>query len=358
MAALPAATMAALAVIRERLMAALAVIRERLLVATMAVRLVVTLCCAGHDCGSAVPKPLTADVDDTRLSSLERHVAALQQQLEYAARAQTTQGDAHEREIASLKEGARAAAARASQLGTCDPQLGLLSSGLAGTCSSGCADTCCSVCTTADEAIARFRTHGFVVFQLDVDATCRVQFDELREHMVVSASGMEDNRGTGRTCVNSKHNWKLDVWWNVLERLITDPVIKASMDLIGADYFLDCGGDVVDASAPPGVSPCRWHRDTAAPGEWYVASVLIHDVPIGNAPLCIHSWSALGTDAFIGRTGLVMLRDAWALHKGTANLDASPRAMPSFRFFSDKVGDADKPDKWCTRRSLAQARLR
>ena len=84
--------------------------------------------------------------------------------------------------------------------------------------------------------------------------------------------------------------------------------------------------------------PTTWHRDTGSFADWFVASVLVHEVAKDQAPMQVQSW--MSRDAvvasFHGHPGLCIIRDVWCLHRATCNNTAHGLAMPSFRWHGER----------------------
>ena len=188
-----------------------------------------------------------------------------------------------------------------------------------------------------------FMDHGFVVLDLGLDAEGKTAFANLARHMGRMAVNPElrGNRGPGRTCVNDTANIQNNMWREALKIIMGHRDVKivlSELVLMLKLRFHDCGGDYIEADAVDididgSRNPCRWHRDHTLYLQWFCISVLAEPTSIQQAPLVLESWSECkGRVQFIGQPGLCVIRDVFALHRGSANNAHLPRAMPSFRF--------------------------
>ena len=196
-----------------------------------------------------------------------------------------------------------------------------------------------------DQAFEFYMRHGFVVVDLG-DAPD--VYSAVGANMAKMAATTPHNRGHGRTCVNDWENLSSPVWEACHNMIETSPIVSALLPRIAKHFRLssivdyDAGGDYVEPLAPGCMSdptwdrvgrhPTLWHRDTQTFADWFVASVLVHQVAMDQAPMQIQSWSGSVNASFHGRPGLCLIRDAWCVHRATPNHTAHARAMPSFRF--------------------------
>ena len=203
-----------------------------------------------------------------------------------------------------------------------------------------------------DQAFQFYMLHGFVVVDLgdapDVYSALSANMAAMAAELSEQGPTAPQNRGLGRTCVNDFDNLSSPVWGACHNMIETSPIVSALLPRIAKHFRLssiveyDAGGDYVAPLAPGYISdptwdrvgrhPTQWHRDTQTFADWFIASVLVHQVAMDQAPMHIQSWSGSVNASFHGRPGLCLIRDAWCVHRATPNHTARARAMPSFRF--------------------------
>ena len=120
--------------------------------------------------------------------------------------------------------------------------------------------------------------------------------------------------------------------------------------------FRDCGGDFVAAGASVDDvagfgGPRQWHRDHQCYLQRFCASVLAGATDLAQGPLLLESWSSSeGRVYFMGQPGLLAIRDARALRRGSRTDARLPRSIPSFRFGAGNAAEASfsmsLPELW------------
>ena len=188
-----------------------------------------------------------------------------------------------------------------------------------------------------------FLDNGFVVLDLGLDAEGITIFADVAREMAAMAMDPEikHNRGPGRTCVNSTANIRNTVWKKAVKIIMQNDTARVVMCELVKRFkiqFHDCGGDYIEGGSPDTDdgefrNPCRWHRDYPFYMQWFCISVLAEPTDISQGPLWMESWNTgKGRVPFVGNPGLCIIRDVYALHRGSSHNTRTPRAMPSFRF--------------------------
>ena len=210
-------------------------------------------------------------------------------------------------------------------------------------------------CLSAVDTLARdegqafqfYMQHGFVIIDLGHAPDV---YSAVAATMAATAATTPENRGLGHTCVNNIEKLSSLEWAACYNMIGASPIVSALLAGIATHFKLsdivryDAGGDYVAPLAPwyiddptwdrVGRHPTLWHRDVHTYADWFIASVLVHEVAEDQGPMQIQSWSGFVNASFHGHQGLCLIRDGWCLHRATRNQTERARAMPSFRFRS------------------------